>query len=89
MNNVVNIAVHHGGEIRAGVMDAMIGDAVLGEIVGADFLGAVTSTDEGFTGFGGGFHFFLFFLLEEAGAEDVHGFDAVLLLRTLVLHCYD
>ena len=67
-------------------MDAVVGNAVLGEVIGADFFGAVASADEGFAGFAGVFHFFGFFLFQETGAENIHGFNAILLLAALVLH---
>ena len=86
MNDVINISVHNGGNVGTGVMDAMVGDAVLREIVSADFFAAVAGADERFARLTGVFHFFGFFLFEKAGTEDVHGFDAVLLLAALVLH---
>ena len=86
VDNVFNIAIHNGGDVGTRIVDAMVGDAVLREVVGADFFGAVASADEGFTGLGGVFHLFFFFALEEAGAEDIHSFDAILLLGAFVLH---
>ena len=38
LDEVVDVAVEGGGEVAAGVVDAVVGDAVLGEVVGADFL---------------------------------------------------
>ena len=58
MNNVVDITVHGGGEIAAGIMNAVVGDAVLGEVVSADFFGAVAGADERFAGLAGVFYFF-------------------------------
>ena len=80
------MAVHGGGEVGAGVVDAVVGDAVLGEVVGADFFGAVAGADEGFAGGGGGGLGFGALFFEEAGAEDDHGFFAVLELGAFVLH---
>ena len=52
---VFDVAGEGGGDVGAGVVDAVVGDAVLGEVVGADFFGAVAGADEGFAGFGGVF----------------------------------
>src|SRR5216684_318691 len=65
--------------------DAVIGDAVLREIVSADFFGAVAGFDlTAALGGEGGLALFLF-LLVEAGAENAHGFGAILDLRFFVL----
>ena len=55
VDDVVDAAVHGGGEVAARVVDAVVGDAILREVVGADFFAAIASADEGFTGFGSGF----------------------------------
>ena len=86
MDNIINIAIHDCGDITARVMDAVVGDAVLREVVGANFFAAVAGANEGFAGIRGSGHLFGFFLFEETGAEDGHGFDAVLLLGALILH---
>lgn len=44
-NQIVNIPVHCRGDIAAVVVNAVVGDAVLWEVIGADFFGAVASTD--------------------------------------------
>lgn len=89
MNDVVEVAIHDGGEVAARIMDAVVGDAVLREVVGANFFATIAGADEGFAGGGGGFHFFLFLAFKEARTEDGHGLDAVLLLGALVLHGND
>ena len=63
-DEIVDVAVHGGGEVVAGVMDAVVGDAVLGEVVGADFFAAVAGADEGFA-IGGGLGDFLLALFFE------------------------
>ena len=68
MNNIIDVAIHGGRDVAAGIVDAMVGNAVLREIVGADFFAAVAGANEGFASFGSGFHFFFFFALQEARA---------------------
>src|SRR5229473_5112270 len=65
--------------------DAMIGDAVLREIIGADFFGAVAGFDLAAALGGEGGLALLLLLLVEAGAENAHGFGAILDLRFLIL----
>lgn len=50
-DQVVDVAVHGGGDTAAAVFDAMISDAVLGEVIGADLFAAITTTDQA-TAFG-------------------------------------
>ena len=89
VNKVVNVAIHDGRDVGAGIMDTVVGDAVLRKVVGADFFGTVAGADKGFAGDGSVFHLFFFFAFEESGAQNIHGFDAVLLLRALILHGND
>ena len=88
-DDVVDVAIHGRIDVAAAIMNSVVGDAVLWEVVGADFFAAVASADEGFASFRGVFHFLFLFLFKKAGAEDIHGFDAVLLLTALVLHSDD
>lgn len=45
-DNVVDVTVKGGWDVAAAVADTVVGDAILWEVVGADFLAAVTATDE-------------------------------------------
>src|SRR6266403_339594 len=65
--------------------DAVIGDAILREIVSADFFGAVAGFDLAAALGGKSRLALLLFLLVEAGAENAHGFGAILDLRFFVL----
>lgn len=48
-DQVVDVAVHGGGDVTARVADAVIGDAVLRKVVGTDFFTTVTGADEAAT----------------------------------------
>ena len=61
MNNIIDVAVHGGWNVTAGIVDTVIGNAVLRKIISADFLGTVARADKGLAGFGGRFHFLFFF----------------------------
>jgi len=63
----------------------VVGESVLGEVVGANFFGAVTRADHGFTLGGFGFGFFALLFVEEFGAEHFHGGGAVFVLGAFVL----
>ena len=44
---VLNVAVHKGGEVVDGVIDAVVSDATLGKVIGADLGRTVSGGDHG------------------------------------------
>src|SRR5439155_13274772 len=85
VDQVVEAAVQHLGEVVGGVVNAVVGDAVLGEVVGANLGRAVARAHLGpaLTSAGG----FLFGdqLVEQARAQHFECLDLVLQLALLVL----
>ena len=85
VDELVDAAVHDGGQVVDREPDAVVGDAVLGIVVGADlfralaraYLGAAVCRLLGAA----------FFLLQlvQAGAQDAQGTQFVLQLRALIL----
>ena len=47
VDEFVDVAVEHAGDVREVLTDAVVGQAVLGEVVGTHFFGTFTSTDLG------------------------------------------
>lgn len=84
-DEVLDVAVHEGGEVVHRVADAVVGDAALGVVVGAYFLGAVACGHESLTFGGHLFHVFVVLAFVKSGTEDDEGFLEVLNLRLLVL----
>src|SRR3989337_970326 len=85
IDEVVDAAAEEAGQVMPRVADAVVGDAVLGEVVGADLLSALAAADLGAARIADLRLLLFAFALEEAGAQDGHGLDAVLELRALVL----
>ena len=78
-------AFHHHVELVVGEADAVVGEAVLREVVGADLFAAVAGAYLLLAVLGLDLVDALSFDLVEAGAENAHGFFAVLDLRFFVL----
>src|SRR6266702_4628565 len=85
VDQVVEVAVQHLGEVVHGVMNAMIGDAILGEVVGPDLLGSVPGAHLGPALAGAGRFLLGDHLVEQARAQHLHRPDLVLELALLVL----
>src|SRR5438093_3154870 len=85
VDQVVEVAVQHLGEVVHGVMNAMIGDAMLGEVVGPDLLGSVPGAHLGPALAGAGRFLLGDHLVEQARAQHLHRLDLVLELALLVL----
>ena len=87
VNQGIQIAVHDGGdvEILAVTREPVVGDPVLGEIIGADLAAAVTGAHLRLPLLGDGGVLPLLLRLVQAGAQDLHGPVAVLVLAALVL----
>src|SRR3990170_6806705 len=85
LDDIFDVAVEEGGQVVAGVADAVVGHPVLGEVVGTDLLGALAGADLGAAGRLDLLALPALLGIEEAGAEDGHRLVAVLELGALVL----
>ena len=69
VNAVLNVAVHEGGEVVNGVIDAVVGDATLGKVVGANLGRTVAGGDHGLATRGDVVHVFAVLAVVDEGAE--------------------
>src|SRR6266481_4506231 len=76
VDNGLELAIHHIGELVNCEADAVVGDAVLREVVGADLLAAVAAADHRFALFCQGFLLLLHFDFVQARAQDAHALFA-------------
>ena len=77
---VLDVAVHEGGEVVDGVVDAVVGDAALRIVVGADFGRAVAGGDEGLAARGNVVDVLLMLTVVDVGAQSGKGTFLVLWL---------
>jgi len=84
LDDAIQIAFHHGGQIIKRQFDAMVRDAILGEIVGTDTFIAFTGADLCLA-LGSVLRILLGnFPVEQTRAQNFHGLGLVLKLRTFV-----
>src|SRR5438105_3410767 len=85
VDQVIEVAVEHLGQVVNGVMNAVIGNAVLGEVVGADLLRPVTRADLGATLPGARSFLLRQHPVEQPRAQHLQRLDLVLQLALLIL----